>query len=66
MIAVSGLHLWTINEGESYRPARLSRFSKCVLGIFVIVLVANVVSAFVQTGFHWFLPGNPTEYRLFH
>ena len=64
MIAVSGLHLWTLKEGESYRPTRLSTISKCVLGLFVLVLVANVISVFMEAGWHWLLPGNPTEYQL--
>jgi len=64
MIAVSGVHLWTMKEGETYRPTRLSRFSKIVLGLFAVILLANVVSVFIEAGFHWFLPGNPTEYQL--
>ncbi|MGE9271025.1 MAG: disulfide bond formation protein B [Verrucomicrobiales bacterium] len=66
MIGVSGLHLWTLKEGETYRPARLSTLSKCVLGAFALILAANAVSVFVEAGWHWFLPGNPTEYRLLH
>ena len=66
MVAVCGLHLWTLKEGETYRPTKLSTFSKCVLGLFALILLANVVSVFFEAGWNWFLPGNPTEYRLLH
>ena len=66
MVLVSGIHLWTMKEGETYRPTRLSGFSKFVLGLFALVLAANAVIVFLEAGWHWFLPGNPTDYRMFH
>lgn len=65
MVLVSGIHLWTMKEGVSYRPKRLPVVSKAVLALFALVLAANAVIVFLEAGWHWYLPGNPTEYRMF-
>ena len=66
MTVVSAIHLWIHEEGTAYRPEKLSGFSKFCLWLFAAVLAANAVIAFLEAGFHWYLPGNPEEYRIFH
>ncbi|MDP6987220.1 MAG: disulfide bond formation protein B [Phycisphaerales bacterium] len=41
------------------------RWSMLVLWILGIFILANAVSVFCEAGLHWYLPDNPTSYRLF-
>jgi len=36
-----------------------------VLWLFGLVIAANAVAVFFEAGLHWYLPANPTSYRLF-
>jgi disulfide bond formation protein DsbB len=38
--------------------------SKLTLGLFLLILAAELATTFVLEGFHWFLPANPTRYEL--
>ncbi|MBX9399538.1 disulfide bond formation protein B [Streptomyces sp. TRM72054] len=39
-------------------------FSRMLLFLFTLIILANAVAVFFQEGFHWFLPDNPDTYRL--
>jgi disulfide bond formation protein DsbB len=40
--------------------------SAILIGVFLALIVANLGVVFVEEGFHWFLPDNPTRYELCH
>jgi len=60
----AGLHLTFIDEDIPIVPAHPPLLSKLILGLFVLVIFANAVAVFVQSGFHAYLVDNPTSYRL--
>ncbi|WP_018801335.1 disulfide bond formation protein B [Salinispora arenicola] len=47
------------------RGVRFGWPSKVVIGLFLVIVAANLVAVFVQEGFHWFLPADPTRYEIF-
>lgn len=61
----AGLHLTFVREDVPIVPARVSILSKLVLGLFLLMILANAVTVFAQAGFHAYLPDNPTSYLLF-
>ncbi len=65
VIAVSG---FTMIFAPALQIARRSgprpMISKIVLGAFLLVIAANVVTTFVESGFNLFLPDDPTSYEL--
>lgn len=36
------------------------------LGFAVLVIAVNIVAVFLEEGFHWFLPDDPTRYEFFY
>ena len=44
---------------------RLSWYSWCTFWIFGAIIFINALATFAESGFHAFLPDNPTSYRLF-
>ncbi len=40
--------------------------SRILVWIFIAIIIANVVLVFAEEGFAWYLPDDPTGYRLFH
>ena len=65
VIAVSG---FTMLFAPALQVAKRSGprpiVSKLVLGAFLLVIAANVVTTFVESGFNLFIPDNPTSYEL--
>ena len=61
----AGLHLTFIREDVPLVPLTPKLLSKLVVWLFLLVVAANAIAVFVQTGFHWFLLDDPTGYRLF-
>lgn len=61
----AGLHLTFIREDVPLVPLTPKLLSKLVVWLFLLVITANAIAVFVQTGFHWFLLDDPTGYRLF-
>ena len=61
----AGIHLVFIREDVPIEPLHPPILSRLVLWLFLLVIVANIVAVFCQTGFHWFMVDNPTSYRLF-
>ncbi|WP_025619082.1 disulfide bond formation protein B [Salinispora cortesiana] len=47
------------------RGVRFGWPSKVVCGLFLVIVAANLVAAFFELGFHWFLPPDPTRYETF-
>ena len=47
------------------RVVRLQWFSWLTFGFFAAIILINVFATFAESGFHFFLPDNPTGYRLF-
>lgn len=45
---------------------RFGLISKLTLGLFLVIIAANLVAVFALEGFHWYLPDNPDRYQLFH
>jgi hypothetical protein len=37
-----------------------------VVGLFLFTIAANLVVVFVEEGFNWYLPDDPTQYELLH
>lgn len=60
----AGLHLTFIREDVPIIPAHPPILSRLILYLFILVILANAVAVFVQTGFHAFMLDNPTSYRL--
>lgn len=40
--------------------------SKVIIIFFLVVLAANLLSVFLEEGFNWYLPDNPTQYELLY
>ena len=59
------------NDGEDFRDEtdkrafRLQWFSWLTFGFFAAIILINAFATFAESGFHLFLPDNPTGYRLF-
>ena len=65
VIVVSGLTMMFARQLHiEESPHRRSIATRILGGIFIVVIAANVVATFVESGFHPFLPDNPTDYRL--
>ena len=60
----AGVHLTFIREDIPIEPLNPPILSRLVLWLFLLVIAANIIAVFVQTGFHWFLLDIPTSYRL--
>lgn len=61
----AGIHLIAIRKDVPIIPKHPAILSKIVLWLFGLIVFANAVMVFVEAGFHWFLPDNPTKYLLF-
>jgi hypothetical protein len=53
--------LFLPKRAEAHRVGLGARLSVLLLGAIIAV---NVVAVFVESGFHWYLPDNPTSNRL--
>ncbi|MET9609624.1 disulfide bond formation protein B [Streptomyces sp. NPDC006512] len=47
-------------------PGRYRIVGTAALGFLGLVIIANLVAVFLEEGFHWFLPDDPTRYQFFH
>ena len=62
VVAVSAVQMLVLpKRAESHRVGVGARLSVALLGAIIAV---NAVAVFVESGFHWFLPDNPTSNRL--
>lgn len=62
VVAVSGVQmLFLPKRSEAHRVGVGARSSVLLLGVIIAV---NAVAVFVESGFHWYLPDNPTSNRL--
>lgn len=62
VVAASGVQmLFLPKRSESHRVGIGARSSVLLLGVIIAV---NAVAVFVESGFHWYLPDNPTSNRL--
>ena len=62
VVAVSGVQmLFLPKRSEVHRVGIGARSSVLLLGVIIAV---NAVAVFVESGFHWYLPDNPTSNRL--
>jgi len=66
IIVACGLHLMASKDcaQEDIPPPPRSKFTWFVLGLFGLIIAANVIAVFFELGWHWFLPSDPSEYRL--
>lgn len=62
-----GVLLTFANEFTPIAPAAswIRMLTWIIIWIFVFTVVANMVVVFVEEGFNWYLPDNPTSYLLF-
>jgi len=37
---------------------------RAILWLFGLIIAANALAVFFEAGLHWYLPDNPTSYRL--
>ncbi len=63
VVGVSGLNLFLCRWLDPH-PVHYGWFSKLTVWFVAVLLAANMVAVFVESGFHAFLPDNPTSYRL--
>jgi len=62
VVAASAVQmLFPPRRAESHRVGVGARLSVALLGAIIAV---NAVAVFVESGFHWYLPDNPTSNRL--
>ena len=62
VVAASAVQmLFLPRRAEAHRVGLGARLSVLLLGAIIAV---NVVAVFVESGFHWYLPDNPTSNRL--
>jgi hypothetical protein len=47
------------------RGVQFGLLSKLALGLFLLIVAAELVTTFFLEGFHWFLTDDPTGYKLF-
>ncbi|MDG2049588.1 MAG: disulfide bond formation protein B [Myxococcota bacterium] len=64
LLAVSGVILLFAGPGAIVFSHRFRRLSRAVVVFFGIVVLANAVAVFFETGFSLFLSDTPTGYRL--
>lgn len=65
VLIVSGLTLASGSMMEvANRPGRPGVLSRITAWVFGVVIVANAVSVFFESGTEWFLPDNPSNYEL--
>ena len=65
VIVMSGLTMLLSKQLHIEKSPHQNSIATRILGvIFIAVIGANVVATFVESGFHPFLPDNPTEYKL--
>jgi len=50
---------------SKHKYLRLRWYSWCTFWLFGAIILVNVFATFAESGFHAFLPDNPTSYRLF-
>lgn len=63
VIVVSGLTILFEPRTELPRPTRLRWLTRTTLGLFALIIAANVVSALLEAGPNLFLPDNPVRYE---
>lgn len=66
VIFACGIHLMASKDQakEDIPPPPRSAFTWFVLALFGIIILANAIAVFFKLGWHWFLPDDPTGYRL--
>ena len=62
VIVVSGATVLFEPRIQLPRPTRLRWFTRCTLGLFALIIAANVVAAILEAGPNLFLPDNPEKY----
>jgi disulfide bond formation protein DsbB len=53
-------------ETQPTTPARQPKSHRLVIGLFVLLVAANLVSAFLQNGFSHFMAGDQQHYRMLY
>ena len=64
LLAVAAFNFVVVGRNWPAFPARPTFFAKTVVGLFLLVVLANAVAVFFEAGFSLFLPDTPTGYRL--
>ncbi|MFJ6699450.1 disulfide bond formation protein B [Streptomyces sp. NPDC091272] len=57
-------HLTAGRDTPGSKPYRT--VGNLVLWFLALIIAVNLVAVFLEEGFHWFLPDDPTRYQFFH
>lgn len=60
---VLALGRWVVPVAPASRALRT--IAGIVIGLLLFTIAINAVVVFIESGWNWYLPDNPTEYRLF-
>jgi disulfide bond formation protein DsbB len=63
VVAVSAVQLLLLPRAPE--RIRIGFMPRACVGLLVCIVAANALAVFVEEGFHWYLPDNPTSYQLF-
>lgn len=55
---------WLVPQAP--HSSALQMIAKIVIWLFIATILINAVVVFIESGWHWYLPDDPTEYRLLH
>lgn len=68
--AIAAIAIVMAFSSATYSAAPLSRLQSnlgyAAVTFFAFIMIVNGVGVFAESGFHWFLPDDPTRYQLFY
>ncbi|MFJ2770969.1 disulfide bond formation protein B [Streptomyces sp. NPDC087300] len=55
-----------VTADRTIAPSPQRAIARVVLGFVGLIIAVNLVAVFLEEGFHWFLPDDPTRYQFFY
>ncbi|QEU96800.1 disulfide bond formation protein B [Streptomyces kanamyceticus] len=55
-----------VTADRTIAPAPQRAIARVVLAFVGLIIAVNLVAVFLEEGFHWFLPDDPTRYQFFY
>lgn len=65
-IALAFAHTTAARTVPADTPGPLRTVGQLALWFLGLVIAVNIVAVFLEEGFHWFLPDDPTRYQFFY
>ncbi|MGW5848283.1 disulfide bond formation protein B [Streptomyces sp. NPDC055254] len=65
-IALAFAHTTADRSVPATGPGPLRTVGTFALAFLALILAVNLLAVFLEEGFHWFLPDDPTRYQFFH